>query len=234
MIYVLSGGEKLRSVIAVTYPEGSICTCSNGTKTLKARDTSGKALFNVTVGEWTVSCTDGTDTDSKTVSITAEGQGENVELAYKLYLYKNGNEYTNITGGWKFKFDADGSSSMERASAITGTDRITLSTNAFSQGYLSTANLIDLSDINTIKFSVSDVNVLGMNGSLCQVVICPSDYRWIYTPANYAALRNLSTGDSGLYGIDVSNLTGSYYIALHIAASYAGTNTFTVREVYGE
>ena len=64
------GAGELRSVIAVTYPEGSVCTCSNGTKTLKAKDTSGKALFNVTVGEWTVSCTDGSETAIKTVSIT--------------------------------------------------------------------------------------------------------------------------------------------------------------------
>lgn len=76
------GGGKLYAIIAVTYPEGSTCTCSNGTKTLKARDTSGKALFNVTVGEWTVSCTDGTRTAMVDVSITAYGQGENVKLTY--------------------------------------------------------------------------------------------------------------------------------------------------------
>ena len=93
-------GARLRAVIAVTYPEGSVCTCSNGTKTLKARDTSGKALFNVTVGEWTVSCTDGTKTASKAVSITAEGQIESVTLAYEMVLYNAGTEFTDITGGW--------------------------------------------------------------------------------------------------------------------------------------
>ena len=74
-------GARLRAVIAVTYPEGNICTCSNGTKTLKARDTNGKALFNVTVGEWTVSCTDGSRTKSASVSITADGQSESVALS---------------------------------------------------------------------------------------------------------------------------------------------------------
>lgn len=83
-------GARLRSVIAVTYPAGSMCTCTNGTRTLKARDTSGYALFNVTVGEWTVSCTDGERTKSVTVSITAEGQVENVTISYAVYFLRNG------------------------------------------------------------------------------------------------------------------------------------------------
>lgn len=95
-------GARLRAVIAVTYPAGSICTCVSGTKTLKARDTSGKALFNVTVGEWSVSCTDGTDTASMTVSITYEGQVESVELSYRLYLYKNGDKCADVGGDWSF------------------------------------------------------------------------------------------------------------------------------------
>lgn len=81
-----SASGEIYSVIAVTYPEGSVCTCTNGTKTLTAKDTSGKALFNVSVGEWTVSCTDGSSTASKAVSITAEGQSESVTLTYIYYL----------------------------------------------------------------------------------------------------------------------------------------------------
>lgn len=86
----VGGSGKLFAVIAVTYPEGSVCTCTNGTKTLKAKNTSGKALFNVTVGEWTVSCTDGTNTSSQAISITTEGQSESVTLLYGLYLFKSG------------------------------------------------------------------------------------------------------------------------------------------------
>lgn len=83
-------GARLRAVIAVTYPEGSICTCSNGTKTMKARDTSGKALFNVAVGEWTVSCTYGSQTASKPASITEDGQSKSVKLTYKMWWFSEG------------------------------------------------------------------------------------------------------------------------------------------------
>lgn len=93
MIYVLSGGVggKLFAIIGVTYPSGSTCTCTNGAKTLTAKDTSGTALFVIPeAGTWTVTAVSGDKTASKAVSITAEGQVENVELTYSLLLIHNG------------------------------------------------------------------------------------------------------------------------------------------------
>lgn len=79
------------AVIGVIYPSGSTCTCSNGTKTLTAKDTSGKEMFVIpSAGTWTVTATNGTQTKSNTVSITAEGQVETVTLSYELYLLKDG------------------------------------------------------------------------------------------------------------------------------------------------
>ena len=40
-----SGIVKIYAVIGVTYPSGSTCTCTNGSKTLTAKNTSGKAIF---------------------------------------------------------------------------------------------------------------------------------------------------------------------------------------------
>ena len=45
MIYVISGGAKAFAVIGVTYPAGSVCTCSDGIKTLKLKDTGGQDFF---------------------------------------------------------------------------------------------------------------------------------------------------------------------------------------------
>lgn len=84
----ITGTLALFAVISVTYPAGSVCTCTKGTKSYKAKNTSGLALFAVPeVGTWTVSCTDGDKTKSASVSITAEGQAENVTLAYELVLF---------------------------------------------------------------------------------------------------------------------------------------------------
>lgn len=90
--------------IAVTYPAGLICTCSYGTTTLTARDTSGKALFSVpSAGTWTVQCYDGADYDSSnnkksvTVEITSEGQSISITLNVLPEIYQEV-EYIQTTG----------------------------------------------------------------------------------------------------------------------------------------
>lgn len=89
------------ATINVTYPAGSTCTATDGSTVLTAPDTSGSYTFTVTnTGTWTVSCTDGTQTASMTVSITIDGQSANVKLAYDLRLFDNGDECVSVTGGW--------------------------------------------------------------------------------------------------------------------------------------
>lgn len=111
---------KLFAVIAVTYPEGSICTCSNGTTTLTAKDTSGKVLFNVpSVGTWTVSCTDGSETASEPVSITTAGQVKSVELSY-LKIYGIMRDITNSSPVWARTDDAVGKTATASVGTVAG------------------------------------------------------------------------------------------------------------------
>ena len=98
MIYVLSGEDAPYAVIGVTYPSGSTVTCTNGSKTLKAKDTSGKALFVIpSAGTWTVKAVKGSQSTSKAVSITAVGQVATVTLTYRLNIFKNG---SGLTAGY--------------------------------------------------------------------------------------------------------------------------------------
>ena len=79
------------AIIGVTYPSGSTVTCTSGSKTLKAKDTTGKAMFIIpTKGTWTVKAVKGSQSASKAVSITAEGQVETVELSFALQIVKDG------------------------------------------------------------------------------------------------------------------------------------------------
>lgn len=83
------------AVISVTYPSGSTCTCTNGSKTLTAEDTSGKAMFVIpSAGTWTVKAVSGSKSKSKAVSITAKGQVETVVLTYELYLFSGSETWT--------------------------------------------------------------------------------------------------------------------------------------------
>lgn len=91
------------AIISVTYPEGSVCTCSNGSVTLTAKDTTGKALFVIpSAVTWTVTAVSGSKSTSKTVSITAEGQVETVTLMFETILWEAGSDQnTSLTGGFE-------------------------------------------------------------------------------------------------------------------------------------
>ena len=95
------GTSKAYAVIGVTYPTGSTCTCTDGTKTLSLKNTSGQGLFIIPyAATWTVTATNGTNTKSQSVEITTEGQSVRVELTYELVLYENGVLYNeSLSGG---------------------------------------------------------------------------------------------------------------------------------------
>lgn len=100
---VLSGGGsgKLFAAIGVTYPAGSTVTCTNGTKTLTAKTTSGQWVFAIPeAGTWTVTATDAADatkTKSASFEITTEGQSESVTLSYQLVIIEDGYDKVGLT-----------------------------------------------------------------------------------------------------------------------------------------
>lgn len=211
MIYVLSGGGKLFAIIAVTYPEGSICTCSNGTKTLKARDTSGKALFNVPLGEWTVSCTDGSRTKSAQVSITAEGQSESVTLNYRYMIFDNGTVLPLST--WK-----------ESGTITIGTDSITYNISG-AIGSVYTTSPIDLTEYNVLKAKYTCTiqgNRSDWNGRLGYKESAPNNN------LKLDSYVSLSVGTDVISSLDISSVTGNKYITVW------GECTATIKEIWLE
>ena len=142
MILRRGGGTKLFAAIGATYPVGNTCTCTNGTKTLIAKDTSGQYVFTIPKPEslpetWTVTTTDGVDSKSQSVNITAEGQCVLVNLA-SVYLFKEGagvvDEWTALFGGYttasvsasKMELSGGASAYMSMAAAVTSASAISL------------------------------------------------------------------------------------------------------------
>lgn len=78
------------AVIDTTYPAGATCTCSLGSKTLTAPDTSGQALFIVPyAGEWVVTIrATGQQPKSQTVSVT-DSKAYFVEIIFGLILFSD-------------------------------------------------------------------------------------------------------------------------------------------------
>lgn len=219
MIYVLDGGSggRVFAAIAVTYPEGSTCTCSSGAKTLKAKNTSGRWIFSVpSIGTWTVSITNGTDTVSKTVEITTEGQSEDVKMSYwDGALYDAGNQYTDVTGGWE-KVGAT------NTVTFNDTNINIVAASAYATPTVSTVNAVDLTSFTTLSTIISDGATSHdrrkYKGILKAVTLDESGKETV------AATTALTNGPSGSTfpqtDLDVSTLTGEYYI--RIVAEYIG------------
>ena len=161
MIYVMSGGAKAFAVISVTYPAGSVCTCSDGTKTLSLKDTSGQGFFLIPyAGTWIVTATDGTNTKSESVEITSEGQSESVVLNYQLVLFDSG-IVNNIT--WDAiqqpTFAISNVSSVIEVGGSGYDDGVSA---IYPTGWRGTTNAINLSTYETLKVTVLNTSGNGI------------------------------------------------------------------------
>lgn len=151
------GSSELYAAIGVTYPIGTACTCSNGTKTLTAKGTNGRWVFPVPEeGTWIVVAGD----KIKEVSIEHPGQCELVNLA-ALYLFKEGagvlSDWTALFGGHttasisssKMELSGGESAYMSMCAAVTSANAISL------KGYSKLVFDVETSLANTAWIGVS-------------------------------------------------------------------------------
>ena len=192
-----SGGGKLFAIIAVTYPAGSTCTCTNGTKTLTTKDTSGKVLFNVpSAGTWVVSCTNGDKTASKSVSITAEGQTVMVELLYTLEII-NGTD-TSVSGGW--------TATSGYNTALSSSGLYTVNNGGGSRGtlYMNSFDATNIAKFNTLKMSYTCGEVYS-GGDVFQLRVGTTR-----NTGNQAAKTLTAQSSETTVSIDITEISSGY------------------------
>lgn len=193
------------AVINVTYPEGSVCTCSNENRTLELDNTLGYGFFLVDEGgEWTVSCTDDTKTASQTVEITTEGQWKSVELRYALVLFdgENGGDNVAVTGGWLtfHKYDA---------SVNITAEKITMDGDAGYEAAVATENAIDLSKYSTLFMRYKINSARGNASDKLMFGVATSNGNILTASPSFAASESLSfeaTNDVVIASCDISSV----------------------------
>ena len=227
MIYVLSGGTSLYAVIAVTYPSGSICTCGGK----RAKDTSGYALFNVKPGTYTVECHTSDGKKSKSTSVTVaesdKGKCKSVKLSYETYYYNKGDKCTSVTGGWS-KTGTGGSLTFNTAS-------MTLVANSYQNATdASTTNKVSLTNIKTLYFSVKSATTYGTQG-YPRIGVATTNNPDSNDSSQWSASKTLNASSSfTTVSIDVSSLTGSYYIVAGGRNGDSGSATIEIQAIWGE
>ncbi len=197
------------ATINVTYSAGSTCTATDGSTTLTASDTSGSYTFTVpNAGTWTVIATNGTDTASKDVSITATGQIETVILSYALLLYDAGNEYIENTGGWESK------RYCELTNTTTSLHAVPTARYSANAGVFATANKINLTEYNTLHYSAKNN---AAENSYLQIAVWETIPMSGDPTAAAVAKASFSANEEKTGDIDVSKLSGEYYIGGSVA-----------------
>lgn len=221
------------ATINVTYPAGSTCTCSDGTTTLTAPNTSGSwtcIVYNA--GTWTVTSTSGTETDSKAATITTDGQSVSVALSYFLWLYKDGDTCDAVSGGWSSpvwghedfsKVVTFNESSMQISTEVFG--------GSVAYGHVFTNSVIDLSEISTLKFRITGIGATSSGGNAFSFQLCvASEFPNKQTPSFPVSLSITKTG---LFSVDVSSMNAGCVGVWITTRGYAKT-TMTISEVWGE
>lgn len=228
------------ATINITYPAGSTCTCSDGTTTLSAPDTSGTwACIVPNAGTWTAAAIDGVENTSESVSITTDGQIVAIELSYLLWLYKSGNTYNAVTGGWSVSKHSSTGGSFDGVLTLNA-DSMLLSTEVWggSVGYANafTNNSIDLTGINTLKFKITGIGNTaysdkeGNTHKFRFSLVVANERPTKQNPTFAANMNILATGE---YSVDVSAVTTGYVGIWITTGGYIKT-TLTISEIWGE
>ena len=133
------------ATIQIAYPAGHACTVTHGSTTLNAPDTSGTWDCVVTeAGEWTVKLSTGF---AEKVTVGASGESHTVN---KWYLYKDGDQYTDLTGGWVKQSGT--------ASITFGDNMITIDSKTSTnqpKGRVHTTKSLNLSGFTSLKANIT-------------------------------------------------------------------------------
>lgn len=221
-VYVMNNGGgtgKAVGAISVTYPSGSTCTCSNGTKTLRAKDTSGKFLFLVpSTGTWSVTSTDGTNTKSASLSIANYGVASTA-LSYSYELFNK--TLASALGGQKYVGGlADAGYTWNITSNNLHLDLTARGTPKYIWAGFN--NAVNLSGYKKLKWTVTGTP----SGKQQRVGIAKANGTAFDKYVEFTA--------AGTYEIALDSYQSSYYILLYMYYESSGTATMNISRIWLE
>jgi len=130
------------------------------------------------------------------------------------YIFKDGDEYTHITGGWA-KHSGFGSMTNNGSALV-----ITQPASAYSnhQGMFRTVNPIDISSLKTLSITCDTIDAY-VNNRLKLTV---------WTSDNQIAAQTSSARGNTSLSCDISALTGKHYIGFYLYNYWDGIDAATI------
>ena len=226
------GGGPAASISVTGLSETDTVTATNGVKTLIGKwysDRSGFLIYPIKdIGTWTVTATNGVNTKTQDVLVDVITEYE-IEMSYKLYLYREGDECENVTGGWiANNFEVTPTKNDDHLSLVsTG--------NLYSGGTFTTVNQIDITNFSYLKieYIFSGTNKKSFFAVRTSQIV---DNNTVETDIEKRVSVSITGSQTKVQDImDVSDLTGSYFVELatrNHADAYS--STFNIYKVWLE
>lgn len=138
----------------------------------------------------------------------------------KYFLYKNGNEYNALTGGWTVRNNTGGASEKEASDFLV---KLTAGTTAYIGTWIYTNSKIDLTQYKTLNIRIAN--------NATNIILCVDDLQYNTGFANYLAKTSITTVTNGVLSLDISAMNASYYVSF---VAYLTTGQGIVSEVWLE
>lgn len=210
--------------INVAYPAGSTCTISNGAKTYTAPSTGGYWECDVdSAGTWTVTATNGPQSASQSVSITASGQTAGVTLAYDYKIFNAGGA-VDYSGDWT----GLGNQTVIGADIQCYVDYSWAGCQAFTNAAFDVSNYTKLNVNVSAVSAIRDEASFGLNRSKPNTVMWNDSFT---NKDNCAAI--LAITSTGVKTLDISGLSGNFYFWTgQNGTGWEGKSGFTIDRIW--
>lgn len=160
-----------------------------------------------------VGCVVGDGSTWKKLDAYLYKNGAWVQFSSKQYSIFNAGAATDYSGGWKayaYKSQSSGSTPKAPTFSVGSTFNIDLyGQYEYNMGTVFSEAAIDLSKYSTLKIEVASTQTGGENGGFSCGVCAAKQNNW--TPV--ATATNVG---AGTHSIDISSLSGSYYLSLSL------------------
>ena len=232
--FYVTSGTSFSATISITYTAGSVCTVSNYKKTWTAPNTNGSWTFKANeVGHYTVRAVSGNKSREKEVLITAEGQSKTITIVYETVLF-DATDNTSITGGWQQKNYVSGYGTGSISNGliqVVGSTAYGGAAAAYMVMYL-TKNKIDLTEATSLKAQTGTINGNNLAFVIKSANTLSGWYDAPLTDGTCPAYTKLTANGSSnsTVSIDVSDITGQYYIG----AIVCGDSAFRASRIWFE
>ena len=219
------------ATINITYPAGSTCTATDGATTLTAPDTTGTwACVVPNTGTWTINCTDGSQAATNAVTISTDGESKSLVLSYRIDLFPSSTIGWGRTGWY-------GTASNNGGYVTIGSNTIVLTSESYHDwAAAATSSLIDVTNLSKISMTaklVSSAGTITFSLGLSTVHGDADARNGLVSEVTMTAQHQQTVSQT--ISIDVSSLTGSYYVVIggHTGSVAGNGGTLTVSNVWG-